>query len=75
MDKEAPNVEQLYKDFGDLRIDDIYCILADYTFVMSAGAKSQNIKNVKAIVDGSAEFTKKMGMLVKKLLRFWIEVI
>ena len=33
---------------------------------MNAWAKNQNLKNVEVIPDGSAEFTRKMGMLVKK---------
>ena len=33
---------------------------------MNAWAKSQKLKNVKVIPDGSGEFTRLMGMLVKK---------
>ena len=33
---------------------------------MNAWAKQQGVEKVKMIPDGSAEFTRKMGMLVKK---------
>ena len=33
---------------------------------LNAWAKNQSLKNVEVIPDGSAEFTRKMGMLVKK---------
>ena len=33
---------------------------------MNAWAKNQELKNVKVIPDGSGEFTRQMGMLVKK---------
>ena len=36
------------------------------SFVMNAWAKNQNLKNVKVIPDGSGEFTRLMGMLVRK---------
>ena len=34
--------------------------------ILKAWAKSQNLKSVEVMADGSAEFTRKMGMLVKK---------
>ena len=36
------------------------------SFVMNAWAKSQNLQNVKVIPDGGGEFTRQMGMLVRK---------
>ena len=35
---------------------------------MNAWAKSQKLKKVKVIPDGSGEFTRLMGMLVKKII-------
>ena len=63
---QLPDFENLYSKFLEIGIDDIYCLSVNDAFVMNAWAKSQNIKNVKVIPDGSGEFTKKMGMLVKK---------
>ena len=63
---QLPNFEKLYSKFLDNGIDDIYCISVNDAFVMNAWAKSQDIKQVKVIPDGSGEFTRMMGMLVKK---------
>ena len=63
---QLPNFEKLYSKFLDRGIDDIYCMSVNDAFVMNAWAKHQNIKNVKVIPDGSGEFTRMMGMLVKK---------
>ena len=42
-----------------LGIDRVYCLSVNDAFVMNAWAKSQNLKNVDVIPDGSAEFTRK----------------
>ncbi len=44
----------------------IYCISVNDSYVMNAWANNEKIKNVKVIPDGSGEFTRQMGMLVKK---------
>ena len=36
------------------------------SFVMNAWAKHHNIDKVKVIPDGNGEFTRKMGMLLRK---------
>ena len=54
------------KNFKFKGIDEIYCLSVNDSFVMNAWAKNQNLKNVKVIPDGSGEFTRLMGMLVKK---------
>lgn len=63
---QLPNFEKMYDEFKALGIDDIYCISVNDAFVMNAWGKSQDIKNVKLIPDGSAEFTFGMGMGVSK---------
>ena len=63
---QLPNFEKLYDEFESLGIDKIYCLSVNDAFVMNAWAKDQNLKKVEVIPDGSAEFTRKMGMLVKK---------
>lgn len=63
---QLPGYEKLYDKFIDKGIDEIYCLAVNDSFVMNAWAKSQNLKNVKVIPDGSGEFTRLMGMLVKK---------
>ena len=63
---QLPGYEKLYEKFIDKGIDEIYCLAVNDSFVMNAWAKSQNLKNVKVIPDGSGKFTRLMGMLVKK---------
>ena len=63
---QLPGFENNYERFKSLGIDDIYCISVNDSFVMNAWAKSQGIKNVKVIPDGSGKFTEAMGMLVDK---------
>ena len=63
---QLPDFEKLYPEFLLQGVRDIYCISVNDAFVMNAWAKSQDLKYVKVIPDGSGLFTKKMGMLVKK---------
>ena len=63
---QLPGFEKLYEQFKSFGIDEIYCLSVNDAFVMNAWAKNQNLKNVKVIPDGSGEFTRLMGMLVKK---------
>jgi len=61
-----PGYEVNYDEFQALGIDDVYCLSVNDAFVMNAWAKSQEAQNVKMIPDGSGEFTRQLGMLVKK---------
>ena len=63
---QLPNFEKMYGDFKELGIDAIYCMSVNDAFVMNAWAKNQELKNVKVIPDGSGDFTRQMGMIVKK---------
>ncbi len=63
---QLPDFDKLYDSFKAKGIDEIYCISVNDAFVMNAWGKSQNLKNIKLIPDGSGEFTRKMGMLVSK---------
>ena len=63
---QLPDFNKLYDNFKDFGIDEIYCISVNDSFVMNAWAKHHEIGEVKVIPDGSGEFTRKMGMLVKK---------
>jgi len=63
---QLPDFEKLFPDFQKAGIDAIYCISVNDAFVMNAWGKSQEIKNIGLIPDGSGEFTRKMGMLVHK---------
>jgi peroxiredoxin len=63
---QLPDFNKLYDDFKEFGIEEIYCISVNDSFVMNAWAKHHDIGKVKVIPDGSGEFTRKMGMLVKK---------
>ncbi|WP_159950667.1 peroxiredoxin [Rhizobium sp. 18065] len=63
---QLPDFEKMHADFQAEGIDEIYCISVNDAFVMNAWGKSQGLENVKLIPDGSGEFTRKMGMLVRK---------
>ena len=64
--QQLPGYEALYHDFRQNGIDDIYCITVNDTFVCNEWAINQNLVNVKIIPDGSAQFTIKIGMDVRK---------
>jgi thioredoxin-dependent peroxiredoxin len=61
-----PGYEVNHDEFKDLGVDEIYCLSVNDTFVMNSWAKDQGTVNVKMLPDGSGEFTKGLGMLVKK---------
>jgi len=63
---QLPDYEKMYDEFKELGIDEIYCVSVNDSFVMNAWAKQQGIEKVKMIPDGSGEFPRNMGMLVKK---------
>ena len=65
-EKHMPSYIKLHNEFVTKGIDDIYCLSVNDSFVMNAWARHHDIGKVKVIPDGNGEFTRKMGMLVKK---------
>ena len=63
---QLPDFEKLAPEFKKIGIDDIYCMSVNDSFVMNAWSKNQNLQNVKVIPDGGGQFTRQMGMLVRK---------
>lgn len=61
-----PGYEKGYDELKALGVDEVYCISVNDAFVMFQWGKSQGVKKVKLLPDGSADFTRAMGMLVKK---------
>ena len=64
--KQLPGFEKLTDVFKQHRINEIYCMSVNDSFVMNAWAQNQKLANVQVIPDGNGEFTEKVGMLVEK---------
>ena len=64
--QQLPSYDEMYSQFKDKGIDDVYCVSVNDAFVMNAWARDLGIKNVKMIPDGDGTFTRSMGMLVNK---------
>lgn len=63
---QLPGFENGFADFAAQGIDAIYCMSVNDAFVMNQWAKAQALENVAVIPDGSGEFTRRVGMLVRK---------
>jgi peroxiredoxin len=61
-----PGFEAKYQQFLDQGIDEVYCVSVNDAFTMFQWSKNLEIKNVKMLPDGNGDFTRLMGMLVKK---------
>jgi peroxiredoxin len=55
-----------YQEFRDAGIDEIYCLSVNDAFTMFQWGKHQGVENIKLLPDGSGDFTRQMGMLVRK---------
>ena len=64
--EQLPTYDEMYSQFKDKGIDDVYCVSVNDAYVMNAWARDLGIKNVKMIPDGDGTFTRSMGMLVNK---------
>lgn len=61
-----PGYEANYEAFKAKGIDEIYCVSVNDAFSMFQWAKQLGIEKVKMLPDGNGDFTRLMGMLVKK---------
>lgn len=64
--KQLPGYEELYDQFIERGIDEVYCLSVNDSFVMNAWFDGQGIEKVKPLPDGSQLFTDGMGMSVSK---------
>ena len=60
---QLPKFEELYDDFKDLGIDEVYCTSVNDSFVMNAWFEQQCITKVKALPDGNGDFAKSVNMI------------
>lgn len=61
-----PGYEAKYDELKALGVDDVICLSVNDAFVMFQWGKAQGVEKVHLLPDGSGEFTRQMGMLVKK---------
>lgn len=61
-----PGYEEKYQELKDLGVDEVYCLSVNDAFTMFQWGNRLEVKNVKLLPDGNAEFTRGMDMLVKK---------
>lgn len=64
--EQCPAFERLHDDFKEAGVDEVYCISVNDAFVMFQWGKQLGVKKVKLLPDGSADFTRRMGMLIRK---------
>ena len=64
--QQLPGFEKLHNVFKEHKVDDVYCLSVNDSFVMNAWAEKEHIVNCKMIPDGTGEFSRLMGMLVNK---------
>ncbi len=62
-----PGYMTLSRSLKTMGVDEIFCLSVNDAFVMNAWAKDQGVDDEVAMLpDGSAHFTRQMGMLVDK---------
>jgi len=61
-----PGFDAKYQDIIEQGVDDVYCLSVNDAFTMYQWSKHLGIQHVKMLPDGNGDFTRAMGMLVKK---------
>jgi peroxiredoxin len=61
-----PGFEKKYDELKAKGVDEVYCLSVNDAFTMFQWGKHLGIQNVKMLPDGNGDFTRLMGMLVKK---------
>ena len=61
-----PGYEAKYDELIEQDVDEVYCLSVNDSFVMNAWLDSLAIEKVKPIADGNGDFSRQMGMLVRK---------
>lgn len=64
--EQCPAYERMHGDFAALGVDDVYCVSVNDAFVMYQWGQKLGVAKVKLLPDGSADFTRRMGMLIRK---------
>jgi peroxiredoxin len=64
--QHLPGYDAKYQQIIDSGIDEVYCLSVNDAFVMYQWARHLGIKHVKMLPDGNGDFTRAMGMLIRK---------
>ena len=61
-----PGFEAKYDELKAKGVDEVYCVSVNDAFTMFQWSKNLEVDKVKMLPDGNGDFTRLMGMLVKK---------
>ena len=61
-----PGFEAKYDEFKANGVDEVYCVSVNDAFTMFQWSKNLGVEKVKMLPDGNGDFSRLMGMLVKK---------
>ena len=61
-----PGFEAKYDELKAKGVDEVYCVSVNDAFTMFQWSKNLQVEKVKMLPDGNGDFTRLMGMLVKK---------
>ena len=64
--EQCPAYERLHDQFLTHGVTEIYCISVNDAFVMFQWGKHLGVEKIRLLPDGSADFTRRMGMLIRK---------
>lgn len=64
--EQCPAYERLHDQFLAHGVADIYCISVNDAFVMYQWGRHLGVNKIRLLPDGSADFTRRMGMLIRK---------
>jgi peroxiredoxin len=62
----VPGFEANYQEFLNHGIDEVYCISVNDAFTLFQWSKHLGVRHVKMLPDGNGDFTRGIGMLVRK---------
>ena len=61
-----PGFEAKYDELKAKGVDEVYCVSVNDAFTMFQWSKNLEVEKVKMLPDGNGDFSRLMGMLVKK---------
>jgi len=61
-----PGFDKNYQVLIEQGVDEVYCLSVNDAFTMFQWSKHLSVENVKMLPDGNGDFSRMMGMLVKK---------